>query len=264
VWCDTHCHLDAPEFALSRPEVIARARAAGVGRWIVPAVGVAGFDALLELASATEGLGFALGIHPLALNDASLSQIDQLDAYLTAHRNNPRLLAVGEIGLDLYPGHPDFEQQRWYFEQQLRLARRHDLPVIVHARRSADLVHAGLRRFGVSRGIVHAFNGSPSQARALIRQGMWLGFGGSVTFEGSRRIRRLAAELPLEALLLETDAPDIRPSWFAQGCPKPNEPAELPRIGACLAQLRAITAEELSTALNANLAQIFPDWTATL
>jgi len=264
MWCDTHCHLDAPEFASSRSEVIARARTAGVGRWIVPAVGTEGFDALLDLASITEGLGFALGIHPLAVDDAHVSQIDQLDAYLTTHRNNPRLLAVGEIGLDLYPGHPDFVLQRWYFEQQLQLARRHDLPVIVHARRSADQVHAGLRRFGVLRGIVHAFNGSPSQAQALIRQGMRLGFGGSLTFEGSLRIRRLAAELPLETLLLETDAPDIRPSWFAKGCLEPNEPAELPRIGACLAQLRAITAEELRTALNANLRQLFPDWTETV
>lgn len=263
-WCDTHCHLDAGEFAGMQTEVIERSRAAGVGRWIVPAVEASAFGTLVAFAHATPGLGYALGIHPLFVEGALAEDIEKLDACLGEHRNDGQLLAVGEIGLDRYPGHPAYERQLWFFEQQLRLARRHDLPVIVHARRSADPVHAGLRRFGLRRGIVHAFNGSPEQAHALIRQGMHLGFGGALTFEGSRRIRRLAAELPLQAMLLETDAPDIRPSWYAPGSLKPNEPAELPRIGACLAQLRATTPEALGAALELNLRQLFPVWTKSL
>lgn len=263
-WCDTHCHLDAEEFAGTQQEILARSRAAGVTGWIVPAVAAHNFDGVRALAHRTAGMGYALGIHPLCVGAASAEHIDLLEACLAEQRNDPLLLAVGEIGLDRYPGHPDFEQQSWFFVQQLRLARRYDLPVIMHARRAADQVHAGLRRFRVSRGIVHAFNGSAAQAEALIRQGMLLGFGGALSFEGSRQIRRLAAALPLQSLVLETDAPDIRPQWFGAGSDKPNEPAELARIGALLARLRSIPEEDLRVALAGNLAQLFPAWTKNM
>ncbi|NBT97754.1 MAG: TatD family deoxyribonuclease [Betaproteobacteria bacterium] len=154
----------------------------------------------------------------------------------SAFISDEKLIAVGEIGLDLYPGHPPFDLQQWFFEQQLRLARRYDLAVIVHARRAPDQVFAGLRRFNIKRGIVHAFNGSEQQAHALIGQGMFLGFGGSLTYQGSRRIRRLAQVLPLSSMLLETDAPDIKPSWFASTPERPNEPSQLAAIADCLAK----------------------------
>ena len=252
-WCDTHCHLDASEFQPELDKVMRRSMAAGVGQWIVPAVSTSAFEVVRAIAHRYAGADYALGIHPLYVKTAKASHIDLLETWLLRHRADKKLLALGEIGLDLYPGHPPIEQQQWFFEQQLRLAQRYDLAVIVHARRAADQVFAGLRRFKIRRGIIHAFNGSEQQAKALIGQGMLLGFGGSLTYQGSRRIRRLARELPLSAMLLETDAPDIRPSWFAGRLDQPNEPCELPAIAACLAGLRGQTLAELSDAVAGNL-----------
>jgi TatD DNase family protein len=252
-WCDTHCHLDAFEFQPDLDAVMRRSIGAGVAQWIVPAVSTSAFEAVHAIAHHYAGANYALGIHPLYVKTAKASHIDLLEAWILRHRSDKKLLALGEIGLDLYPGHPPMERQQWFFEQQLRLAQRYDLAVIVHARRAADLVFAGLRRFKIRRGIIHAFNGSEQQARALIGLGMLLGFGGSLTFEGSKRIRRLARDLPLSAMLLETDAPDIRPSWFAGWPDRPNEPCELPAIAACLAGLRGQTLAELSDAFAGNL-----------
>lgn len=255
-WCDTHCHLDAAEFRDDFESMIERSLQAGVGQWIIPAVSVSAFEHILQLCERYDGACFALGIHPLYVQSAKSSHIDVLEQWLIRHRSDKRLIAVGEIGLDRYPGHPPMEIQQSFFEAQLRLARRHDLPVIVHARRAADQVFAGLRRFQIRRGIIHAFNGSLQQAHALIQQGMLLGFGGSLTYEGSRRIRRIAQTLPLSAMLLETDAPDIRPSWFEGRLDRPNEPAELARIASCLAVLRGVSETELSTAFAENLGRL--------
>ena len=255
-WCDTHCHLDAMELQSEFDSMMARSLAAGVTRWIVPAVALSGFEQVLDLSERFEGLWFALGIHPLYVQSAKPNHVDVLEQWITRHRANQQLFAVGEIGLDLYPGHPPFEVQLAFFDAQLRLAKRYDLPVIVHARRAADQVFAALRRFQIRKGIVHAFNGSEQQAHALISQGMMLGFGGSLSFEGSKRIRRLAQTLPLTSMLLETDAPDIRPSWFGADSHRPNEPAELPNIAACLSKLRGVSEVELSTVFAANLERL--------
>lgn len=255
-WCDTHCHLDACEFHDELVSVMKRSRAAGVREWIIPAVATSAFERVLDIVTQHAGASFALGIHPLYVGSAKRSHIEQLEQWIKRHRSDKRLVAVGEIGLDLYPGHPPFEQQQWFFEQQLRLAKRYELPVIVHARRAADQVYAGLKRFQIRSGVIHAFNGSEQQALALIGQGMLLGFGGSLTYEGSRRIRRLAASLPLHTMLLETDSPDIRPRWFSGDLNRPNEPSELAAIAACLAQLRAVSLASLSEAFAENLTRL--------
>lgn len=252
-WCDTHCHLDAFELQADFDALIKRSIDAGVRQWIVPAVSTSAFERVLAIAQGNDGVHYALGIHPLYVKTAKTSHIDQLEAWVLTHRSDHKLLAIGEIGLDLYPGHPPIERQQWFFEQQLRLARRYELAVIVHARRAADQVFSALRRFNIRRGIIHAFNGSEQQAQALIGQGMLLGFGGSLTFEGSRRIRRLAQALPLRNMLLETDAPDIRPSWFTDQADRPNEPSELPAIAACLAALRGQSLVALHDAFAENL-----------
>jgi TatD DNase family protein len=263
-WIDTHCHLDAGEFDADRDAVRARARERGVAHCVLPAVDVASFVAVRELAH-RHGDGYALGIHPLRTPLSALEDLDRLDAALSEHRGDPRLVAVGEIGLDFFDRTLDPERQEQFLVEQLRLARKHALPVILHVRRSADGLLKHLRRERVG-GIAHAFNGSAQQADEFVKLGFRLGFGGTVTYDRAQQVRRLATELPLSALVVETDAPDIPPHWLyrsaadranghAQGR---NEPGELPRIGEALASLRGMPPEDLAAATAANAAAALP------
>ncbi|UJB64789.1 TatD family hydrolase [Acidovorax sp. YS12] len=246
-WIDTHCHLDAPEFAPDVDAVRAQARAAGVAHCVIPAVERAQWDAVRQLAH-RHGDSYALGIHPLYTPQAADEDLEALAAALARHQADPRLVAVGEIGLDGFvPGLDPARQWRFY-RAQLQLARRFGLPVILHVRRSADRLLKGLREVPVRGGIAHAFNGSVQQAQAFIALGFKLGFGGAVTYERALQLRRLAQALPEDAIVMETDAPDIPPHWLyrtaaerAAGLPQGrNSPAELPRIGAEVAALRGL------------------------
>ena len=251
MWIDTHCHLDAPEFEPDCEAVVERARAAGVAMMVLPAVRVADFEHVRALAH-RHGLAYALGIHPLCTRTAGDADLSALARALEAFQGDPRLVAVGEIGLDHAVSEPDHEHQRHVYEAQLRLARQADLPVLLHVRRSADGLLRGLRRLPVAGGIVHAFNGSHSQALEFIRRGFRLGFGGAMTHERALQIRRLATVLPAQALVLETDAPDIPPQWLYRTAAQRadghghgrNEPAQLPRIAQTLAELRGWTIQE--------------------
>lgn len=263
-WTDTHCHLDAVEFDPDRDAVAGRARANGVAMWVVPAVSAGNFDAVRELAHRHRA-AYALGIHPLCADAAGDDDLDRLAEALGRHRDDPRLVAVGEIGLDHFvPGHDRARQARFY-AAQLKLARDAGLPVILHVRRSADGLLAGLRRIEVPGGIGHAFNGSRQQADAFVERGFRLGFGGTLTFDRALQIRRLAAELADDALVLETDAPDIPPQWLylsaerrAAGERSRNEPAELPRIAASLAALRGWSLAETARRTTANAQAALP------
>ena len=272
VWIDTHCHLDAPEFGTEAAEVRARATAVGLAQCVIPAVEVANFDTVRTLAHRF-GDAYALGIHPLYVARAQEADLATLDVALERHRDDPRLVAVGEIGLDYFVPelklNPLKERQEHFYREQLKLARRHGLPVILHVRRSADALLGALRELAPPqgwRGIAHAFNGSAQQAKAFIDLGFKLGFGGAVTYERALQLRRLAAELPLSALVLETDAPDIPPHWLyvtaeqraAGQARQPNEPAELPRIGAVVAGLRGISVEALARATARNAGEALP------
>jgi len=272
VWIDTHCHLDAAEFDADRPAMRARAAAAGVAQCVWPAVGVFNFAAVREQAHAF-GDSYALGIHPLCVRQAADGDLALLDAELALRHADPRLVAVGEIGLDYFVPElsqsPLRERQEYFYREQLKLARKHGLPVILHVRRSADRLLKHLRELAPQegwRGIGHAFNGSQQQAEEFLKLGLKLGFGGAVTFEPARQIRRLAADLPLDALVMETDSPDIPPYWLyttaaqrqaGQGQGR-NEPAELPRIAAVLAQLRGMPADALAAATTANAVAALP------
>ena len=264
MWIDTHCHLDAAEFAPDRAAVVARARAAGVGQIVLPAVAAANFGAVRALAHA-HGLVYALGIHPLCVDQAEEADLERLQEALAAWCDDPRLVAIGEIGLDHFVPGLDRDRQERFYAAQLRLARRFDLPVILHVRRSADTLLKHLRRTPPAGGIAHAFNGSGQQAAAFVALGLRLGFGGALTFERALQIRRLAQALPLDALVLETDAPDIPPQWLyrsaqerAAGATMRNEPAELPRIAAELARLRGLEPAQLATATAANAVAALP------
>ncbi|MBX3588636.1 MAG: TatD family hydrolase [Ramlibacter sp.] len=265
VWIDTHCHLDAAEFGHDVAAVRARAADRGVARCVLPAVSAANFEAVRALAH-QHGDAYALGIHPLYTPGATEADLALLDGQLARHRDDPRLVAVGEIGLDHFVPGLDRERQAFFYREQLRLARRHGLPVILHVRRSADALLKHLREVVVSGGIAHAFNGSAQQAGAFTGLGFKLGFGGAVTFDRALQLRRLAASLPLEALVLETDAPDIPPHWLytpageraAGGAQGRNEPGELPRIGEVVAGLRGMAVAELARATVLNACQALP------
>ncbi|MDC6169955.1 TatD family hydrolase [Paucibacter sp. XJ19-41] len=260
MWIDSHCHLDAPEFDADREAVVARARAAGVDQIVIPAVGAFDFEAARELAHA-HGYAYALGIHPLYVMGAQEQDLALLAALLEQHRDDPRLVAIGEIGLDFFVPGLDAARQDFFYTEQLKLARRLALPVILHVRKSADQLLRGLRRIAVPGGIAHAFNGSAQQAQSFVELGFRLGFGGTLTFDRSLQIRRLAAQLPESALVLETDAPDIPPHWLyrtaeerATGLASArNEPAELPRIAESLAALRGWTLEQTAAITSANV-----------
>ena len=269
MWIDTHCHLDADEFDADRDAVREAARQAGVTRCVIPGVHAGHWPQMAQLAQ-RHGDAYALGIHPLYVPQAQEADLLALDHALTERRDDPRLVAVGEIGLDFFVPElctPEMRERQWFFyTAQLKLAQKHGLPVILHVRRSADLLLKGLRRCPVTSGIAHAFNGSSQQAQAFVDMGFTLGFGGTLTYERSLQLRRLACELPLSALVLETDAPDIPPQWLYQTADQRalgarqgrNSPAELPRIAQILTELRGVSLTELAVASTANACRVLP------
>ena len=272
-WIDTHCHLDAPEFAHDLAGVRARAASRGVVHCVVPAVEAAHFERVRALAMST-GDSYALGIHPLCVKRAQDADLQQLDRQLGALVDDPRLVAVGEIGLDFFLPElcesPLRERQEYFYVEQLKLARKYGLPVILHVRRSADRLLRGLRAIAAGNhewsGIAHAFAGSGQQAGEFVKAGLKLGFGGAVTFDRALQLRRLARDLPLSALVLETDAPDIPPHWLYRtaaersdgGVQGRNEPGELPRIAAEVANLRDIAPGLLARAALDNACVALP------
>lgn len=247
---DSHCHLDASEFDPDRDAVLARARSAGVTRQLVPAVDRASWPAIRALCAADPGLRPAYGLHPMFLDRHQPEDLDALAEWLARERP----AAVGECGLDFFVEGLDPEAQRRYFRRQLELAREFDLPVVLHARRAVDEVIASLRRIGGLRGVVHSWSGSEEQARQLFGLGFHLGIGGPVTFERARRLRRTVATMPIEWLLLETDAPD-QPDAAHRG--ERNEPARLPNVLAVVAELRGETPETVAAATAANAQRLF-------
>ena len=275
-WIDTHCHLDADEFQAVADVIIASAAINNVVHCVYPAVQPANFDAVRQLAHAHTN-SYALGIHPLYVKTATENDLAILDAELKRRIGDPRLVAVGEIGLDFFVPelavNPLREKQIHFYREQLKLAKRYDLPVVVHVRQSADVLLKGLRDMAGSglqkhqwRGIIHAFNGSDQQAKAFMQLGFKLGFGGAMSFERALQLRHLAATLPLDAIVLETDSPDMPPHWLyktsaqrAAGEPQGrNEPAQLPRIAQVLADLRGIPLEALAQAAWANSLAALP------
>lgn len=248
---DTHCHIDAADFDPDRDAVLGAAREAGVRQFVLPGVEVAGFDGIARLAAMQPDIDVAYGIHPLYVQHAYPEDLGVLEDWLSSR--NP--VAVGEIGLDHFVADADHALQERYFIAQLKLARRFGLPVILHVRRAVDAVLKQLRRIEVPGGIAHAFNGSRQQAEVFIGLGFKLGFGGAMTFDGSRRIRELAASLPLDAIVLETDAPDIPPAWANGGR---NELANLARFCSILADLRGVETVEIARATTRNARSVLP------
>ncbi|WP_374439913.1 TatD family hydrolase [Pseudomonas panipatensis] len=252
---DTHNHIDFPDFAADRAAMLQRCRALGVERQVLLGVFRENWDEVLRLADAHDELYAALGLHPLYLARHRPQHLVELREYLQRLAGQPKLCAVGEIGLDYYVEELDRAAQQALFEAQLRLAIDCELPVLLHVRRSHAAVIATLKRFRVPRrGIVHAFAGSREEAREYLKLGFRLGLGGAPTWPQANRLRKVLAELPLEAIVLETDAPDMAPAMYPG---QRNSPEHLPAICAALAEVRGVTPEELAEASTRNAMEVF-------
>lgn len=258
---DTHCHLDAAEFEADRDVVAQDAKQAGVGMMVIPAVEPSNFQSVMALSRQHAHCCYALGMHPMYIEQASPSHIKALgDLVAQTLQGENKLVAIGEIGLDFFVTKENQEIQEYFFAEQLNIAKQFDLPVILHVRRAVDEVLKHLRRTKVCGGIAHAFNGSPQQAQEFIKLGFKLGFGGAMTYSRALRIRELAKNLPLEAIVLETDAPDIPPEWL--GTKGRNAPNELAQIAQVLADLRGIPVSQIIEITGKNALEILPNLAA--
>lgn len=258
---DTHCHLDAAEFDTDRQQVADHAYEAGVQAIVIPAVERANFSIVREIAGQVDGGAYALGIHPLYVQRADDSDLDALREAVRHALVDPRFVAIGEIGLDFFvpeiaSGEPR-ERQEHFYAAQLAMAAEFKLPVLLHVRKSQDILLKYLRRHSQIGGIAHAFNGSAQQAQAFIDHGFALGMGGAMTYERALQIRRHAVEVDLAHLVLETDAPDIPPAWLHPP-ERRNRPGELARIAQVLAELRGITPAQVAHATTANAMRVLP------
>ena len=259
MWIDTHCHLDAAEFGAQAESVAERASELGVQWIVIPAIARDNFQVVRDLAHQRANCVYALGIHPIFVPQAEESDLDAQREAVRSAMDDARFVAIGEIGLDFFvPGlteSPLREKQEFFYSEQLKIARDFGLPVLLHVRRSQDVILKYLRRIDVGAGIAHAFNGSFQQAEEFIRLGFKLGFGGAMTFPRALQIRRLAAQLPIESLVLETDAPDISPVWVHPGR---NSPEHLPKIGEELAALRGLDAAFVADSTSDNARAVLP------
>ena len=246
---DSHCHLDFPDFDEDRWEVIRRARAAGVEAFVVPGTTRGGWRKLLEITDQSEYLHPALGLHPYFMEEHQPEDLLALEE-LAGER---RPVAIGEIGLDFQLPEYQAEAQLELLEAQLRLARELDLPVILHVRKAHDIMLKALRKAGVRGGICHAFNGSLQQAQQYMQLGFLFGFGGMLTYQRSHRLRHLARELPLERLVLETDAPDM-PGALHRGAR--NSPEYLPEVLETLSRIRGQPQEAVARQTTANVRRV--------
>lgn len=259
MWTDTHCHLDAGEFGGASDAIAQQSGEQGVSEIVIPAVDRHNFGTVRDLARRQPNCRYALGIHPICVPAASNDDLDLLRDTVAAAMDDPAFVAIGEIGLDYFLPNlctPDMRaRQEHFYQAQLKLARDFGLPVLLHVRRSQDIVLKHLRRISLPGGIAHAFNGSFQQAETFIGLGFRLGFGGAMTFPRALQIRRLAATVPASALVLETDAPDISPVWLH---PARNSPEQLPRIGAALAELRCMPVDDIARLTTANARAALP------
>jgi TatD DNase family protein len=240
MWIDSHCHMDNILLCQNSEKVINASLTEGVERIIIPSVNKENFDKVISIAAKHKQCAYAFGFHPMYLSSFENSDFEVLEYYLL----NNNSVAVGEIGLDLFAQKKNQALQEGVFLSQLKIAKNFDLPVIMHVRGAIDLVLKNLRKIKVRGGIAHAFNGSFQQAEQLIELGFKLGFGGAMTYPRAKHIQKLAKELPIEAIVLETDSPDMPPAWLVNG--ESNEPKELGKIAEFFCHLRG--AEPLKTA----------------
>ncbi len=247
---DTHCHIDMPLFSADVEGIMHRSRESGVSDFIVPGYIASGWSGLLTLCNKFEFMHAAPGLHPMYLEHHEDEHIDQLELIC---QQEP-IIAIGEIGLDFFRDKSTEKAQRKLFERQLHLAKKYSLPVLIHVRKAHDQVASILRKTGFDNGgIIHAFNGSSQQAEKYLNLGFKLGYGGTLTYSRAKKIRSLAAALPLTAIVLETDAPDIPLSHRRD---KANSPEFLTEILDALTALRSETKAEIALQTSRNVRSV--------
>lgn len=260
---DTHCHLDAAEFADDLDSVIQRAFNANVASIVIPAVSAKNWLRVKTIAQQYDNIYYALGIHPLFVLQSDKNDLILLRNLVKDSINDPKLVAIGEIGLDFYL--PEFSThqvrstQEYFYQVQLKIANEFSLPVLLHLRKSQDNLLKYLRRLPKIGGIAHAFNGSLQQAEQFIEQGFALGVGGAMTYQRAKQIHRIITGLGVDNFVLETDAPDMSPSWLKDQFSKPrNEPAEIVKIAERFAELRSIDTGLLIDQCAKNAQRVLP------
>lgn len=252
MFIDTHCHLDATEFDADREQVLSLAVQQNISHLVIPAVARESFPTVIEFCRQHKNCAYALGIHPLYVDQAQLEDL----AVLTDFVQQYQPIAIGEIGLDYFVTKANMERQILFFTEQVKIAHQYQLPVLLHVRQAVDDVLKVLRRQVGVTGIAHAFNGSWQQAKQFIDLGFKLGFGGAMTYDRALRIRALAQKLPLDAIVLETDAPDMPPAWLP--AQSRNSPLELPKIAQVLADLRQLDVMQVAEITRENALKVLP------
>ncbi len=249
---DTHCHINLTDFDDDREQILNTCCTDGIGILIAPGIFQKDWENLVNIASKYSVIRPALGLHPLYIAQHTQDDINKLEEII---RTNKDIVAIGEIGLDLYDEHPDIDTQQWYFSEQVKIAKKYHLPLIVHARKSHDLILKTIRqldfKFG---GTIHAFSGSLQQAKIFIELGFKLGFGGTITYERAKKTREVLQQIPLKSIVLETDAP-FMPPFNKQGIR--NTPVNLRMILKCAAKLRDIPEEEIEEISFRNSVSVF-------
>lgn len=249
---DTHCHLDFPEFDADRELILQRSHARGIEKMILSGVLADGWSRLIDLSKRYPQLYAAPGLHPNFLDQGDPADLERLDHFIS---NGLPLVAIGETGLDFYCKKDDYSDQYCYFEMQIELAARHQLPLILHVRKAHDQVARLLKQKRFSNGgVVHCYSGSLQQAQRYLDMGFKLGIGGVVTFPGSHRLHRIVSGLPLSSFVLETDAPDI-PPYGRTG--ERNSPEYLTDIFHGFCQYRDEEEDQLREALYQNTIALF-------
>lgn len=252
---DTHTHLDFPDFDPDRTALLADSRALGVRRMVLLGVYRDNWQRIWDLVQGDRELYAAFGLHPVYLDQHQPADLTELGDWLTRLAGHRQVCAVGEIGLDYFLEHLDRPRQQQLFEAQLQLAADFQLPALLHVRRSHAAVIATLKRFKLQRaGIIHAFAGSREEAREYIKLGFKLGLGGAATWPQALRMHKVLADLPREAVVLETDSPDMAPAMYPG---QRNSPQHLPAICAALAPIMGLSAEQLAAASTANACELF-------
>jgi TatD DNase family protein len=247
---DSHCHLDFAVFDPDREPLIKQCQHLGINTIIVPGVTAERWPKLHQLNTTFSPVEIALGLHPLFMDEHLPQHIEQLDSQIQQQRP----IAMGEIGLDFYNGKDNAEQQIGLFTEQLKLAEKYQLPVILHVRKAHDEVLKILRQFKLKGGIVHAFNGSMQQAESYIKMGFLFGVGGALTYPRATKLQALYQALPLEHIVLETDAPDM-PLCGQQD--ERNSPLSIPLIQQQLATIRNISLAEVAEQTTRNCQRLF-------
>jgi len=248
---DTHIHFDDDRFDTDRAPIYTNALNTGVSHMIIPATTRARWSKIFSLTKQYANIHPTAGLHPVFVNDHSEEDLHLLDTTL----QNNKCVAVGECGLDGFVKNLDYEKQRYFFTHQIELAAKHKLPMIIHARNAVEDVTLAIKSAnGNVTGVVHSYNGSLQQAQQLIDLGFLLSFGGAITYNRATRLRKIVKQLPVDAIMVETDAPD-QPTQANTG--NRNEPAFIGEVVSAIAEIKGLEPEDIAEASNANAIRLF-------